>query len=75
MSASARLALMPLPTEQRNIGQRDVPVHIHGVWMRPGDWLVADEDGIVVMAQPEWMPSGTGSSHGHTSSTRSSPPS
>jgi regulator of ribonuclease activity A len=44
------LGLMPLPTEKRNEGQRDVPVEIQGVWVRPGDWLYADEDGIVVMA-------------------------
>ncbi|MEO8298401.1 MAG: ribonuclease E activity regulator RraA [Burkholderiales bacterium] len=44
------LALMPLPTERRTAGQRDVPVQLQGVWVRPGDWLVADADGIVVMA-------------------------
>lgn len=43
------LALMPLPTEKRNEGQRDVPVRIQGVWVRPGDRLYADGDGIVVM--------------------------
>ena len=42
------LACMPLPTEKRNEGQRDVAVQIQGVWVRPGDWLYADEDGIVV---------------------------
>jgi regulator of ribonuclease activity A len=44
------LAPMPLPTEKRNEGQRDVAVQIQGVWVRPGDWLYADEDGIVVSA-------------------------
>ena len=43
------LALMPLPTEKRNVGQRDVPVQVQGVWVRPGDCLYADADGIVVM--------------------------
>lgn len=42
------LASMPLPTEKRNQGQRDVPVQIQGVWVHPGDWLYADEDGMVV---------------------------
>ena len=42
------LAPMPWPTEKRNEGQRDVAVQIQGVWVRPGDWLYADEDGIVV---------------------------
>jgi regulator of ribonuclease activity A len=46
------LALLPLPTERRNEGQRDVPVQLQGVWVRPGDWLYADDDGIVVMSGP-----------------------
>ena len=46
------LASMPLPTEKRQEGQRDVAVQIQGVWIRPGDWLYADEDGIVVMPAP-----------------------
>lgn len=44
------LGLMPLPTEKRNVGQRDVPVRVQGVAVRPGDRVVADADGIVVMA-------------------------
>ena len=47
------LALVPMPTERRQQGQRDVALHIHGVWIMPGEWLVADQDGIVVMPQPE----------------------
>jgi regulator of ribonuclease activity A len=47
------LALVPLPTEKRNQGERDVAVRIEGVWVRPGDMLYADADGIVVM--PEGM--------------------
>jgi len=46
------LAAMPLPTDKRQEGQRDVVVQIQGVWIRPGDWLYADEDGMVVMAPP-----------------------
>lgn len=46
------LALMPLPTQRRGEGQRDVEVQVQGVWVRPGDWLYADADGIVVTAQP-----------------------
>ena len=42
------LALMPLRTEKRGEGQSGEPVHIQGVWVRPGDWLYADEDGMVV---------------------------
>lgn len=46
------LAAMPLPTEKRNQGQSQVAVQVQGVWIRPGDWLYADEDGIVVSATP-----------------------
>jgi regulator of ribonuclease activity A len=46
------LALMPLPTERRTEGQIGVPVQIQDVWVRPGDWLYADEDGIVVADRP-----------------------
>lgn len=46
------LASMPLPTERRQAGLVEVPVQIQGVWVRPGDWLCADADGIVVMGQP-----------------------
>lgn len=46
------LAAMPLPTDRRSEGQRDVPVQVQGVWVRPGDWLYADADGIVVMPAP-----------------------
>ena len=46
------LAAMPWPTEKRQQGESDVAVQIQGVWVHPGDWLYADEDGIVVMASP-----------------------
>lgn len=46
------LAAMPLPTEKRNEGQRDLPVMVQGVVVRPGEWLYADEDGIVVSSVP-----------------------
>ncbi len=47
------LALNPLPTERRVDGLSDVVVHVQGVWVRPGDWLYADADGIVVLAERE----------------------
>lgn len=44
------LALMPLRSVKRGEGQRDLDVEIAGTWVRPGDWLYADEDGVVVSA-------------------------
>jgi len=43
------LACVPMPPRKRGDGERDVPVLVQGHWVRPGDWLVADEDGVVVM--------------------------
>lgn len=45
------LAAMPLPTEKRNQGIRDGAVRIQGIWVRPGDWLYADADGIVISSR------------------------
>jgi regulator of ribonuclease activity A len=46
------LGTMPLPSVRRAPGLRDLAVQIQGVWVRPGDWLVADADGIVVLDAP-----------------------
>lgn len=47
------LGLLPLPTDRKQQGLRDVPVHLQGVRVLPGEWLYADEDGIVVMPAPQ----------------------
>ena len=46
------LASVPLPTIKRGEGQADVAVQLQGQWIRPGDWLYADDDGIVVAREP-----------------------
>ncbi len=46
------LGLLPLPTVKRGEGRRDVPVQVQGVRLRPGEWLYADADGIVVLDRP-----------------------
>ncbi len=45
------MAAMPLHTEKRNQGQSNVAVQVQGAWVRPGDWLYADEDGVVVSSK------------------------
>lgn len=42
----------PLKTVKKNVGERDVPVTFGGVTLKPGEWLCADEDGIIVSTQP-----------------------
>jgi regulator of ribonuclease activity A len=44
------LASMPMPTEKRNQGLKDLVVQIQGVLIKPGEWLYADADGMVVSA-------------------------
>lgn len=38
----------PLKTDKRGEGQRDLLVRFAGVTFRPGHWVYADEDGVVV---------------------------
>ena len=46
------LVLTPMPTSRAGQGQRDVAVQVQGCLIRPGEWLYADADGIVVSHQP-----------------------
>lgn len=38
--------------QQRGVGDVDIPVTFGGVTFTPGDWLYADEDGVIVSAAP-----------------------
>ena len=38
----------PLKSSKRDPGLRDVPVHIAGATIKPGDWIYADKDGVLV---------------------------
>ena len=42
------LATHPQKTVKRNVGEQDVPVTFGGVTFHPGEWLYADEDGVLV---------------------------
>ena len=42
------LASFPLRSEKKGEGQRDVIVQLPGARVRPGDWIYADVDGLVV---------------------------
>jgi regulator of ribonuclease activity A len=44
------LALHPRRPAKRGEGQRDVPVTFLGVTVRPGEWIYADADGVLVSA-------------------------
>ncbi len=45
------LALTPRRSDRRDRGTRDVPVSFAGVRFEPGHYLIADRDGIVVLAE------------------------
>jgi regulator of ribonuclease activity A len=40
----------PMKTVKKNVGEADVPVTFGGVTFNPGEWLYADEDGVIVSA-------------------------
>ncbi|RUQ33468.1 MAG: RraA family protein [Candidatus Competibacteraceae bacterium] len=42
----------PLKSVKRNSGERDIPVCFAGITFRPGYYLYADEDGMIVSEQP-----------------------
>jgi regulator of ribonuclease activity A len=42
------LGSMPLRSERKGEGQRDIPIQVPGVRVRPGDWVYVDADGMVV---------------------------
>jgi regulator of ribonuclease activity A len=44
------LALHPRRSAKRGEGQRDVAITMLGVTVRPGDWVYADADGVLVSA-------------------------
>lgn len=42
------LAAMPMPTVRKTPGETNVPIMVRGVRVWPGDYLVADADGVVL---------------------------
>lgn len=50
------LGTHPRKSVKRGEGQRDIPVHFGGLTIRPGDYLYADADGVVLGAAPVHTP-------------------
>ena len=42
----------PLKTEKLGMGQRDVPIAFGGVCIAPGDYIYADNNGVIVSKRP-----------------------
>lgn len=45
------LGHVPMPTERQGQGSAELALQLHGLWIRPGEWLYADADGVVVSAR------------------------
>lgn len=50
------LASHPKKSEKRGIGELDVPVTFGGVTFKPGDYLYADNNGVIISPSPLTMP-------------------
>ena len=46
------LAVTPRRSVKRGEGQRDLVVSVCGALVRPGDWIYADRDGVLVSVRP-----------------------
>jgi len=45
------LGTCPLKSVKLGAGEKELPVQFAGVSIRPGDWVYADEDGIVIASR------------------------
>lgn len=50
------LATHPMKTDKRGIGDLNIPVTFGGVTFRPGEYLYADNNGIIISPEPLKMP-------------------
>lgn len=48
----AALATCPRRGQKLGTGERDVPVQLPGALVRPGEWIYADIDGVLVASAP-----------------------
>jgi regulator of ribonuclease activity A len=48
----AALSTIPLRSIKKGTGESGLVVRFAGVTFRPGEWLYADPDGVIVLAQP-----------------------
>lgn len=46
------LGSCPVKTEKLGVGQRDIDIHIGGVVIAPGDYVYADNNGVIVSVRP-----------------------
>lgn len=50
------LATHPMKTDKRGVGDHNIPVTFAGVTLRPGSYLYADNNGVIISPVPLSMP-------------------
>jgi regulator of ribonuclease activity A len=45
------LAANPRKSVKKGVGEAGIPINFAGVTFRPDEWLYADQDGVVVLAE------------------------
>ena len=46
------LGVTPIKTDKKGAGETDVPLHFGACRIEPGNWIYADEDGVIVSDDP-----------------------
>lgn len=44
---------MPTAGEPKGLGEVNVPIRVSGIQINPGDWIVGDDDGLMVIPKTE----------------------
>jgi len=52
------LDTIPLKTEKQGVGDLNIPITFGGVTFNPGEYVYADNNGVIVSSEPLKMPSG-----------------
>ncbi|MEK6559350.1 MAG: bifunctional hexulose-6-phosphate synthase/ribonuclease regulator, partial [Planctomycetota bacterium] len=45
--------IMPTAGEPKGFGEINVPINISGIQINPGDWIIGDDDGLMVIPSAE----------------------
>lgn len=45
--------VMPTAGEPKGFGEINIPINISGIRVNPGDWIIGDDDGLMVIPAPE----------------------
>lgn len=43
--------IMPTAGEPKGFGEINIPVYVSGIRVNPGDWILGDDDGLMIIPQ------------------------